>query len=126
MRCFGILLAFSTLQFNIPIDEVVGENVTLLEKIPVAVKCIQSLVKALAHLRDFSQLILRQRKQISLQWYPGVDLVLYSIQSGQQEDGVCQVGIGRGVREPHLDMTGFLAGCKGNPERSGAVMTSID
>ena len=62
MWCFGVLLAFSTLQFNITIDEVVSEDATLFEKVPIAVKRIQCPVKAAAYLGDFRQLILRQRK----------------------------------------------------------------
>ena len=123
----SLLIAIDLCPFDpkICVQHIIGKDISFFEKSPVLVQGNKRLAQASAHGGDIFLFLGREVVKVLIHGRTRVNLVLDSVQAGQQYRRKRKVRISGGIGKAHLDSFGFAARSIGNAARGRAIGCGI-
>ena len=113
------------LQFDVGIDEVVGEHIPARQEFAILIERFQGLIQGGANGWDLGVFFWRQVIEILVSSFARMDLILDTVKTSHQESSKAQVRVAERIREAHLNTASFSARHMRNTNRSGTVASGV-
>ena len=91
------------LEFNVSIDDIVGEHPSYREELAILIERLKGLIKGVTYLGDMDLFLGRQIIEVFVHGFAWMDLMSDAIKASQHHSREGQIRITSGVRETHLD-----------------------